>query len=276
MIVPDSGASVYVLGHSDRELERLRLQAKLVDPITRQFLVEAGIAPGMRVLDVGSGAGDVAFLLSNLVGPAGQVVGIDRSASALARARSRVEALSLSNVTFRESELSAMEFDQPFDAAVGRYVLCFQPDPIGLLRKIAGLVRRGGIILFHEPDRQQMRSFPPTPTYDQACRWLGETYRLSGVDVSIGIKLYSLFKAAGIEAPTMRLHAVIGGEKALDEVHLDADQAMVLADDIVRLGVATASELGIETLAERIVEEMAANQSVIVGRAEIGAWSQVN
>lgn len=276
MIVPDSGGSVYVLGHSDRELERLRLQAKLVDPITRQFLVEAGIAPGMRVLDVGSGAGDVAFLLSNLVGPAGQVVGIDRSASALARARSRVEALSLSNVTFRESELSAMEFDQPFDAAVGRYVLCFQPDPIGLLRKIAGLVRRGGIILFHEPDRQQMRSFPPTPTYDQACRWLGETYRLSGVDVSIGIKLYSLFKAAGIEAPTMRLHAVIGGEKALDEVHLDADQAMVLADDIVRLGVATASELGIETLAERIVEEMAANQSVIVGRAEIGAWSQVN
>ena len=169
-----------------------------------------------------------------------------------------------------------MEFDQPFDAAVGRYVLCFQPDPIGLLRKIAGLVRRGGIILFNEPDRQQMRSFPPTPTYDQACRWLGETYRLSGVDVSIGIKLYSLFKAAGIEAPTMRLHAVIGGEKALDEVHLDADQAMVLADDIVRLGVATASELGIETLAERIVEEMAANQSVIVGRAEIGAWSQVN
>ena len=276
MIVPDSGGSVYVLGHSDRELERLRLQAKLVDPITRQFLVEAGIAPGMRVLDVGSGAGDVAFLLSNLVGPAGQVVGIDRSASALARARSRVEALSLSNVTFRQSELSAMEFDQPFDAAVGRYVLCFQPDPIGLLRKIAGLVRRGGIILFHEPDRQQMRSFPPTPTYDQACRWLGETYRLSGVDVSIGIKLYSLFKAAGIEAPTMRLHAVIGGEKALDEVHLDADQAMVLADDIVRLGVATASELGIETLAERIVEEMAANQSVIVGRAEIGAWSQVN
>ena len=62
MIVPDSGASVYVL--VDRELERLHLQAKLVDPITRQFLNEAGIVPGMRVLDVGSGAGDVAFLLA--------------------------------------------------------------------------------------------------------------------------------------------------------------------------------------------------------------------
>src|SRR5262244_2296179 len=89
MVTPEGGAGSYVLGHSDRELERLRLQAKLVDPITRQFLIEAGIAPGMRVLDIGSGAGDVAFLAAQLVGPAGQVVGVDRSATALARARTR-------------------------------------------------------------------------------------------------------------------------------------------------------------------------------------------
>jgi ubiquinone/menaquinone biosynthesis C-methylase UbiE len=79
----------YVLGHSDRELERLRLQAKLVDPITRQFLAEAGLAPGMRVLDIGSGAGDVSFLAAGLVRPAGQVVGVDRSATAVAQQHSR-------------------------------------------------------------------------------------------------------------------------------------------------------------------------------------------
>jgi hypothetical protein len=71
----------------------------------------------------------------------------------------------------------------------------------------------------------------------------------------------------------MRMHAVIGGADALDEIHLDADQAVTLAGEIERLGVATASELGVETLVERIAKEMAANQSVIVGRAEIGAWS---
>jgi SAM-dependent methyltransferase len=275
MVTRDHGADAYVLGHSDRELERLRLQAKLVDPITRQFLIEAGVARGMRVLDVGSAAGDLAFLAADIVGPSGQVVGVDRSATALATARARSEGQSLSNVTFVESELSAMAFDQPFDAAVGRYVLCFQPDPVGLVRKVAAMVRPGGIILFHEPDREQMRSFPPAPTYDRACRWVGETYRRSGADVSIGIKLYSIFQSAGLAAPTMRLHAVIGGANALDEVHLDADQAVVLADDVVRLGVATAGELGIETLVERIIGEMAASQSVIVGRAEIAAWSFV-
>jgi ubiquinone/menaquinone biosynthesis C-methylase UbiE len=76
----------YVLGHSGRELERLRRQAQLVNPITRQYLVEAGIEAGMHVLDVGSGAGDVAFLAAELVGPSGQVVGVDRSPDALALA----------------------------------------------------------------------------------------------------------------------------------------------------------------------------------------------
>jgi ubiquinone/menaquinone biosynthesis C-methylase UbiE len=129
MVMPDRAASAYVLGHSERELERLRLQAQLIDPITRQFLIEAGIAPGMRVLDVGCGAGDVAFLAADLVGPTGQVVGVDRSAVALATARTRAEVRSLANVTFHKCELSAMALDQPFDAAIGRYVLCFQPDP---------------------------------------------------------------------------------------------------------------------------------------------------
>jgi ubiquinone/menaquinone biosynthesis C-methylase UbiE len=274
MARPEGNAAPYVLGHSDRELERLRLQAKLVDPITRQFLVEAGIGPSMRVLDIGCGAGDVTFLAASLVGPTGHVVGVDRVAAALEKARTRAKEKSLSNVTFRESDLAVMEFDVLFDAVIGRYVLCFQPDPVALLRKIAGLMRSGGVAMFHEPDRALMHSYPPAPTYDRACRWVSETYRRSGVDVEIGPKLYSIFQDAGLPAPTMRLHAIIGGACASDEIHLDADQAMIVAGDIVRLGVATADELQIGTLFDRIVEEMQMNGSVIVGRGEIGVWSR--
>ena len=67
----------YALGHSDREITRLQAQARLLAPITQQFLREAGIAPGMRVLDIGSGAGYVAFLAAELVGPCGAVIGSD-------------------------------------------------------------------------------------------------------------------------------------------------------------------------------------------------------
>jgi 2-polyprenyl-3-methyl-5-hydroxy-6-metoxy-1,4-benzoquinol methylase len=68
----------YVLGHSEREIDRLIAQAGFIEPITRRFFVEAGIAPGMTILDVGCGVGDVAFLAAELVGPSGEVVGIDR------------------------------------------------------------------------------------------------------------------------------------------------------------------------------------------------------
>ena len=95
-----SGHGGYALGHSDRELDRLSAQARLIDPITRQFFREAGIAPGMRVLDVGSGAGDVAFLLAELVGDSGDVVGVDRAPGALAVARARADADSRRNVSF--------------------------------------------------------------------------------------------------------------------------------------------------------------------------------
>jgi hypothetical protein len=90
------------------------------------------------------------------------------------------------------------------------------------------------------------------------------------MDVRVGIKLYSTFLAAGLEGPTMRLHAVIGGANALEEVHLDADQAIVLAAD-----VGTMRELRPERLVEQIRQEMNASQSVIVGRAEIGAWTRL-
>ena len=135
----------YYLGHSDRELDRLRAQARVIDPITRRFFRDAGIIAGMRVLDVGSGAGDVALLVADLVGESGEVVGVDRAPIALAKATARAGAQSRRNVFFREGDPAQMSFDRPFDAIVGRYVLQFQPDPAAMLRKLAVHVKLGGL-----------------------------------------------------------------------------------------------------------------------------------
>ena len=75
-----SGSADYLLGNSDAEHERLIRQAKRLAPVTERFLREAGIGPGQRVLDVGAGVGDVTILLSHLVGPAGEVVAVERDA----------------------------------------------------------------------------------------------------------------------------------------------------------------------------------------------------
>jgi ubiquinone/menaquinone biosynthesis C-methylase UbiE len=270
---PDSS---YILGHSDRELDRLNKQARLIDPITRRFLCAAGIVPGMRVLDVGTGAGDVAFLAAELVGARGEVVGTDRSPAALATARQRADARSLRNVVFREGDPAGMTFDRPFDAIVGRYVLMFQREPAEMLRELVPHARRGGVIFFHEPDWDGVRSFPPAPTYDRCSQWIRKTLRLSGAETEMGTKLFSTFIAAGLPAPSMQLETLVGGvANNADPLHLVADLAETLGNAMERLGVATAAEVGLETLAERMIREATASGSVILGRFEIGAWSHV-
>lgn len=266
----------YVFGHSERELERLARQARLVDPITRRIFLQAGIASGMRVLDVGSGAGDVAFIAADLVGQSGEVIGTDRSAGAVATARARADALGLKNVSFREGDPAEMNFDKPFDAALGRYVLEFQPDPSAMLRKISRHVRPGGLIVFHEPDAVTESSFPPAPTHDRSWALFVEALRGTGANPRMGLHLYRAFTEAGLPPPAQRLEAIVaGGPMAEDYLRSAADILASVAGDVERLGLATAAELGVETLAQRMIDEVIANGSVIIGRSEVGAWSRV-
>jgi len=266
----------YYLGHSVRELDRLRAQARVIDPITRRFFRDAGIITGMRVLDVGSGAGDVALLVADLVGESGEVVGVDRAPTALAQATARADAQSRGNVFFREGDPAQMSFDRPFDAVVGRYVLHFQPDPAAMLRKLAVHVKLGGLIVFHEIDWDGARSFPSSPTYEQCCRWILETLRLLNVETRMGIKLHATFLAAGLPAPTMRLEAVVGGPASVsDRLHLLANQVETMLPEMERLGITTAAKVALGTLVERMDDEIHAESSVIVWRSEFGAWCHV-
>ena len=125
MKAPATQQSTYALGHSEQELERLSRQAEVFEPFTHQLLQQAGISTGMRVLDVGCGAGDVAFLVADLVGSTGAVVGVDRAAEAIQRATMRAQARHLENVKFLEGDPAQMQIDQPFDAVVGRLVLMY-------------------------------------------------------------------------------------------------------------------------------------------------------
>lgn len=275
--VENAGRSIdYELGHAERELQRLDQQAQIVGPFTQQVFREAGIAPGMRVLDVGSGAGHVALIAADLVGPAGEVVGTDRAAAAVAAAQARAKARALQQVSFREGDPAAMTFERPFDAVVGRYVLMFQPDPAAMLRALARYLRPGGVIVFHEPDWTGARSLPPAPSYDQCCRWIVETFRLLGTEYRMGAVLYAAFVAAGLPGPDLRESAVIGGGGGASPwLYQIAELVRTMLPEMERMGVATAAEIDIETLADRLQREVTDGGGIIVGRSEIGAWSRV-
>ncbi|HXY71357.1 MAG TPA: methyltransferase domain-containing protein [Actinomycetota bacterium] len=269
-------AAPYVLGHSPIELDRLERQARIVDPITRRFVQEAGVRPGMRVLDVGSGAGDVALLLADLVGPNGGVVGFDRSAAGLEAARSKAAVRGVGHVTFVTGTIDAVDDGEPFDAAVGRCVLQFQSDPAELLAAVAARVTSGGLVVFRELDWSGVSSEPAIPTFERLCDWVQRAIAESGANVHSGLRLPAVFAAAGLEEPELRLEQPIGvGEGARKLLEKIADLATTLATTIIERGIATAEDLDLETLLARMTAEAAERRSLVRSHLQIGAWSRV-
>jgi ubiquinone/menaquinone biosynthesis C-methylase UbiE len=124
--------SDYALGYTNAEHDRLIRQATLIAPVTERLFREAGIGAGQRVLDLGSGLADVSMVVARLVGPSGEVLGIERDANSIARARERVTAMGFRNVAFMQADVNDLAGDKPFDAVVGRFILMFLPDPLAV------------------------------------------------------------------------------------------------------------------------------------------------
>lgn len=137
-------SDTYILGHDEQALERLIRQSDYWAADTRAFLQRAGLAPGMRVLDLGNGAGDVALLAATLVVSSGVVVSVDRAPEAMQRATQRAAQLNIANVQFMQADINAFEPEGMFDAIIRRLVLMYLPDPAAVLRQLAAHVTPGG------------------------------------------------------------------------------------------------------------------------------------
>jgi ubiquinone/menaquinone biosynthesis C-methylase UbiE len=265
----------YVLGHSEHELDRLTIQARLLEPFTRRLLLEAGIRPGMRVLDIGCGSGDVSFLVSELVGPTGRVVGVDLASAAVSRAGERARAANLNNVSFVEGDPLEMEFTDPFEAVVGRLVMMYLPDPVKALQKLRQHLRPGGLIVVHEIDMESCRSMPPSPLLEQCVRWINQTFRMTKARIRMGLELPSVFLEAGLPAPSLRLDAAIGSGSDNPIYAAVAEAVRSLLPAMEKFKIATPGEVGISDLEHRLRQEVGGEGVTLVYPSMIGAWARI-
>ncbi len=141
-----------MLGASESEQGRLDAQSATLAVPTELFLHRAGIGPGMRVLDLGTGLGDVAFQLSLVVGPDGAVVGIDESPAMLTVAERRRTAGGLGNVRFLQADARTFRDRRPFDAVVGRLIWCYLSNPVEVVGHHLGGLTEDGVMLVIDQD----------------------------------------------------------------------------------------------------------------------------
>jgi ubiquinone/menaquinone biosynthesis C-methylase UbiE len=262
------------IARSRADLDQSTISAQLLAPFTRHLLLEAGLRPGMRVLDVCSGAGEVALLVREIVGPEGYVTGFDPSPESVAYANDRVSFRNFGNVEFVEAQLEDLPFGSDFDAIVGRVVLAYRKDPVHDLKALARCVRPGGVLAFQEFDHLSGRTIPPAPVVEQVREWFLKAFDRAGIELQMGSKLYPAFEAAGLEPPRMRLDGLIGGAESIAPM-LIAGVVRMLVPHLEAAGVATAKDVQVDTLEERMRLDLARTGGIMQSSLLIGAWSRL-
>jgi len=270
-VLPD-----YVLGRTREEYARLALQARIIRPYTARFFRAAGLAPGMRVLDLGSGVGDVAMLAAELVGPEGHVHGIDLDATVLEHARSRASDHGFEScVTFEASAIDEYTPAERFDALVGRYVLLYLPDAAATIRRLLRSVNPGGVVVFHDVDFSESQpSYPPCPLWDEGCRLVREAFERAGTPLTFGRKLGDTFVRAGLPFPVICSEGVVGGGRGSLLYGWLATVIASLAPRLDHLGLPMPPALApLQTLESRLEEEAVRLNGQVSITVQIGAWA---
>jgi ubiquinone/menaquinone biosynthesis C-methylase UbiE len=258
----------YALGSTDSEHERLIRQATWLAPYTEKFFREVGIGPGQRVLDLGSGVGDVALLLARLVGPSGEVVGIERDAHSINRAAERVSERGLQQVSFTQGDVSQIPGSKPFDAAVGRYILMFLPNPVAILRSLSEFIRPGGVLAFQEASFAYfLERAASLPLWALGGALAQETFKRSGTITDMEPVLPRIFREAGLSVVSTKTEILAGAEEWLAGIlHSLLPQMRQFNLPLAQLG-------DFNTLSERLRAEVAASNSATPLPALVSAWA---
>jgi ubiquinone/menaquinone biosynthesis C-methylase UbiE len=263
----------YLLGDTVTEHERLIRQAAIFDPFTERLFRDAGVGPGQHVLDIGSGVGDVAMLAARLVGPTGMVVGVERDAATLAKARERVAKAGLDNVTFIETDVAQVAGGEPSDAVVGRLILEFLPDPGAVVRSLSTLVRPGGIVAFQDACWGPLLQLTANlPLRAKCVALIHQTFQRSGANMDMELVLPRAFQEAELPAPSMRIEVPVGGSPDIAQWVYD-----LLSSLLPRMPEhdLTAAALGdLASLRSRLDAEMARTTAFGACIGLVGAWTR--
>lgn len=270
--------SSYPLPSTDEERMRLAAQALMVNPLTRRLFAAAGLADGMRVLDVGSGAGDVALLAREFVGKTGAVVGYDRDAAQVAHAQERAEKAGFANVRFVEAGTDAFRSDAPFDAAVGRFTLMYHLDMDAALTAIARHVRRGGALAFHEWNLRDdpgawPKIWPPMKESDFQTRLhtIVRTMAASGVNLFAGAALVAGLSKLG-ETQAWAEQSVTFGASAFEAPLALLRSVLPRAE---ALGVIGPGEIDVEAMRVQARQHSAQCTPVAMSPTQVLAWARL-
>jgi ubiquinone/menaquinone biosynthesis C-methylase UbiE len=224
--------SDYVIRGGVEGRDRLRILSRVMRQVTLACLVQSGIKEGMACLEIGCGAGDVAFDMARITGPHGKVVGTDIDETELELCRREAADLQLNNVEFRIGDITQGTFAPEFDLVHARFVLTHLADPARALGNMRGALRPGGVMVVEDIDFRGHFSYQESPALARYVELYSEVVRRKGADPNIGPRVPSLLTDAGFENVEMRVvqpAGLVGEVKLMTPITMQSIGPAVIA-----------------------------------------------
>jgi SAM-dependent methyltransferase len=264
----------YVFGGDQNELQRLLAQAEDLKPESTWLLDSLGIAPGWRVADIGCGPIGVLDILSDRVGPAGVVIGIEREARFADMARRQIERRGLKNTSIAECDLLSEQLGKAsFDLVHERLVLLNVPqaNQLSIVTQMISLARPGGVIAVENWDRASYACYPEHPSWRVLNDAFADAIRPTNGEGTTGRTLPWLLRQAGATDIDAKVHVRLLKVGDLRRTHrlglLDVTKAKILAT-----GRLSEAEFDAH---RRTYEEILADPDVlIIGQTLVQAWGR--
>ena len=199
---------LYLLGHSYDEERRLKQQAEELRQESARMFDRIGIEKGSRAIDLGCGPQGVLDILSERVGPAGQVVGVERDRGSVAEAERFVADRALRNVSVIERDAAATAIPEAsIDLVHARLLLVNVPHAESVVQEMIRLARPGGVVASHEADYLPHLCDPPLRAWDRLFEIFKRYSASNGIDLFVGRRVHRLFCQAGLK--DIEVHPII-------------------------------------------------------------------
>jgi SAM-dependent methyltransferase len=267
-----AAADQYFLGYGPAEQRRLQAQAEDLAGEAAWLLDQVGPLEGRRVVELGTGPRGYLDALAEHVGWTGTVVGVERSADAVALARLLAARRGLANVQLLHGDARSTRLPgATFDLAIARLVLVNVPRPEEIVAEAVRLTRPGGMVAFHEADALSDVCDPPLDAWTRLRDLLNRYAALNGIDLFVGRRLPRLLRDAGLEDVQVR-PIVHVDEPGHPRRSLLPDFVDNLRERLIANGLITPDELA--RLQDEVRRHVEDRDTLVISHLYIQAWGR--
>jgi len=265
-------SSPYVLGGTQTEQQRLLMQAEDYKPHARSLLTNIKIQPGSRVIDMGCGPIGILDLLSERVGPDGEVLGLEREARFAEMARIEVAKRGLRNVKIVQADAvhSGLEKNS-FDLVHERLVMINLSAPDALLSEMVSLARPGGTVVLEDVDNVSWLCEPAHPSWNVLLDIFHTVHKAGGGDGFIGRRLPNYLRTAGLSNVQTRVQVEAVSVGQYRRTHL-VSLLDSIRDKVVAMRLLTGRQL--DEHMDALLKHLENPETTVIDKLLIQAWGQ--